>query len=95
LTLQKNIIGYVVIYGIDNIAKLSDIVVATIVLPNGMILPSKRFSVNDIPGADVLIGMDIISMGDFCISNARGRTLFSFVIPSYKDKISYSNMVSS
>lgn len=31
---------------------------------------------------DVLIGMDIISNGDFALSNYEGRTQFSFRIPS-------------
>jgi hypothetical protein len=29
-------------------------------------------------------------MGDFVINNADGQTLFSFVIPSFNDKISFS-----
>lgn len=33
-------------------------------------------------GIDVLIGMDIISMGDFAVSNFDGKTQFSFRIPS-------------
>ncbi len=33
-------------------------------------------------GIDVLIGMDIISNGDFALSNYEGRTQFSFRIPS-------------
>lgn len=33
-------------------------------------------------GLDVLIGMDIISLGDFAISNYKGTTQFSFRIPS-------------
>jgi hypothetical protein len=33
-------------------------------------------------GIDVLIGMDIISLGDFAISNYDGKTQFSFRIPS-------------
>lgn len=33
-------------------------------------------------GIDVLIGMDIISIGDFAVSNFDGRTQFSFRIPS-------------
>ena len=33
-------------------------------------------------GIDVLIGMDIISKGDFAISNYEGRPQFSFRIPS-------------
>lgn len=37
---------------------------------------------------DVLIGMDIISKGDFSISNCKGNTCFSFRIPSL-DKIDF------
>lgn len=33
-------------------------------------------------GIDVLIGMDIISIGDFAVSNYEGKTQFSFRIPS-------------
>ena len=71
----------------------SDIVVLTILLPNGKVLTNRRFLVSNIPGADVLIGMDIISMGDFCISNAHGKTSFSFIIPPINDKILYSKLV--
>lgn len=31
---------------------------------------------------DMLIGMDIISQGDFALTNRDGRTVFSFQIPS-------------
>jgi len=80
-----------IVSGIDK-EKSSDIVVATILLPNAMVLPGRRYSVNFIPGADVIIGMDIISMGDFVITNARGKTLFSFVIPTLNNKISFLQM---
>ena len=33
-------------------------------------------------GADVLIGMDMITLGDFAVSTSEGRTVFSFRIPS-------------
>lgn len=33
-------------------------------------------------GIDVLIGMDIISNGDFAVSNYDGKTYFSFRLPS-------------
>jgi uncharacterized protein YchJ len=36
-------------------------------------------------GFDVLIGMDIITMGDFSITNMGGNTCVSFRIPSYKE----------
>ena len=41
-------------------------------------------------GIDLLIGMDIISLGDFSISNYRGKTCFSFRIPS-KNHIDFNN----
>jgi len=76
-----------------NIEISSDVVIVTITLPNGMTLPDRRFYVCNIPGVEVIIGMDIISMGDFNISNADGKTLFSFVIPTYKNKISYTKLI--
>ena len=39
------------------------------------------------PKDSMLIGMDIISLGDFAISNSGNRTLFSFVCPPFADKI--------
>lgn len=43
-------------------------------------------------GIDVLIGMDIISMGDFAVSNFVGKTRFSFRIPS-QEHIEYKREV--
>jgi hypothetical protein len=37
---------------------------------------------NGIGGADMLIGMDIISRGDFAVTNFNNKTVFSFRIPS-------------
>ena len=37
------------------------------------------------PGIDLLIGMDIITLGDFSISNYNNKTMFSFVFPSIKN----------
>ena len=39
----------------------------------------------DLPNIDVLIGMDIITQGDFAISNFEGNTCFSFRIPSVEN----------
>ena len=35
---------------------------------------------------DGLIGMDVINIGDFCISNHGGKTLFTFVFPPFPNK---------
>jgi len=81
------------VYGINNSNCLSDVVIATVGFTGDLVLTNRRFSVNNIPGTDVLIGMDIIMMGNFVINNTDGKTLFSFVIPPIKEKISFSKMV--
>jgi len=55
---------------------------ACITLPNKVGFSSVRVTEGKIAGADVLIGMDIISAGDFAVSNYRGKTKFSFRAPS-------------
>jgi len=52
-------------------------------LPNNIGIPNIRATEGILGGnIDVLIGMDIISKGDFAITNTNGKTVFSFQIPS-------------
>jgi len=51
-------------------------------LPNGVGFPSIKATRGIIRGADVLIGMDIITRGDFAITHQNGKTCFSFRCPS-------------
>ncbi len=52
-------------------------------LPHGVGFPSLIANKADLVGGnDVLIGMDIISQGDFAVTNFNGRTAFSFRMPS-------------
>jgi hypothetical protein len=52
-------------------------------LPNGLLFSDKRTMVCDLPfSIQMVIGMDIIITGDFHISHAGGKTLFSFIHPS-------------
>ena len=44
-----------------------------------------RVTLGNISGADCLIGMDIITLGDFAITNVGGTTTFSFRIPSVQE----------
>ena len=80
------------VHGINNSNCLSDVVIASIKLTDELILADRRFSVNNIPGTDILIGMDIIMLGNFLINNTDGKTSFSFVIPPIKEKISFSKI---
>jgi uncharacterized protein YchJ len=51
-------------------------------LPNHVIIPSVTVTEGALNGADMLIGMDIITQGDFAITHKDGKTTFSFQMPS-------------
>lgn len=53
-----------------------------IFLPNNAVATFIRATEGTLNDFDVLVGMDIISIGDFAITNTGGRTLFSFQMPS-------------
>ncbi len=55
-----------------------------VILNDDLLIPLKVFTQDYIhqEGIDLLIGMDIISQGDFSISTYEGVTCFSFRIPS-------------
>jgi hypothetical protein len=64
--------------------QIIEVVRLAIKLPNDLYISSKRIGVCNMQSAyniDMLIGMDIIQLGDFHISNKGGKTRFSFVIP--------------
>jgi len=47
--------------------------------------------VTDMPGfADVLIGMDIISKGNFALCNIDNKTSFSFIVPPYPEPVDFT-----
>ncbi|MBO4308134.1 MAG: SEC-C domain-containing protein [Bacteroidales bacterium] len=59
-----------------------------IFLPNNVNFAMVPVTGNDLGDVDMLIGMDIISKGDFSITNVGGKTTFSFRIPSM-ERIDY------
>lgn len=62
---------------------LTTVYFTSIILPNRIVIPQLRVIRGSIAGdADVLIGMDIINLGDFSVTNCEGKTVFSFRIPS-------------
>lgn len=55
-------------------------------LPNGVTVRNVLVSCADLgDDIDVLIGMDIIRHGDFCITNTNNKTTFSFRTPSIEE----------
>lgn len=53
-----------------------------IILPNNIEISSLLVSCCDLDDVDILIGMDVITMCDFAITNENEQTTFSFQIPS-------------
>ncbi len=52
-------------------------------LPNKVMVPNLLVIEGEIAGqCEVLIGMDIISKGDFAVTNYNGKTVFTFRVPS-------------
>lgn len=56
-------------------------------LPNKVIIPNVSVTECDGLAGDfnILIGMDIIGLGDFAVTNYNGKTVFSFRMPSTEE----------
>ena len=54
----------------------------TIGLPNGKLVHDVEAYCSELDDYDILIGMDIITLTDFCITNKDNKTRFSFRTPS-------------
>jgi predicted aspartyl protease len=62
---------------------ITDVFLVTIALPNGIAFTSVRVTLGVlVGGVDVLIGMDMITQGDFAITHHNGKSCFSFRYPS-------------
>ena len=63
---------------------------ANLFLENSLEIEHCPIFMLDFPGnADILIGMDIIGMGDFAICNTEKKTSFSFIIPPLPERINF------
>jgi predicted aspartyl protease len=61
---------------------LANTYLVNLYLPNRVAIVAARVSEGSIGGCDVLLGMDIISHGDFAITNHNGQTHWTFRVPS-------------
>ncbi len=59
-----------------------------ILLPNNVCIPNIQVTEGILfSEVDILIGMDIIQLGDFNISNSSGKTTFSYCLPPHKNRV--------
>lgn len=63
----------------------------TVELPNHVVRKDISVAICNLSAnIGMLLGMDIIMLGDFAISNGTGHSLFSFAIPPFKDPMDFS-----
>lgn len=62
-----------------------NVYLVNVVLPNSVGFSNLKVTEGILDGFDVLIGMDIITLGDFAITNVNNNTTFSFRIPSLNE----------
>ena len=60
-------------------------------LPDGSLIPELQVVEEDSLDSDVLIGMDVITATDFCISNKESKTVFALRVPS-KEHIEFADI---
>lgn len=61
---------------------IANVYLVDIVLPNKLVISGVRVTEGRLNGFGVLIGMDIINLGDFVLTHRDGKTVFSFQVPS-------------
>jgi predicted aspartyl protease len=77
-------IGMTQVQGVNSSVP-SEVYLVTIGLLNQVKVQSVRVTKGTLAGAvDVLIGMDVITIGDFVVTNLNGTTVFSFCVPSHR-----------
>ena len=75
--------GKIDVIGVNGQRERTSTYLVDIWLPNRVCLPGIDVAVMSLSGnEDMLIGMDIINLGDFVVSNYNGKTIFSFRMPS-------------
>jgi len=73
-------IGWITVKGVTGKAR-AKVYFVDFILPNGVQIQTEVTSSDSLGNCDALIGMDIITFGDFSISNYGKKTVFSFRIP--------------
>jgi hypothetical protein len=83
--LKLTVIDTAVVQEVNSLMK-APVVLISLILPNGIRVSNIRATVSEIQGVDMLIGMDLIQLGDFSISNFEQKTVFTFAIPPFKNR---------
>lgn len=75
--------GRMNVHGVNSTIE-SNTYLVNLYLPSHIVIPYVQVTEGNI-GCDVLVGMDIITLGDFTITNFNHKTTFSFRYPSKQE----------
>ena len=82
-------INRVKVVGVNNVSVVN-VAKVSIGLPNMVMVDEINVMICNLnQGFDLIIGMDIILLGDFSISNGGDKTLFSFALPPFENKTDF------
>jgi predicted aspartyl protease len=92
---QSELVESIIMSGIGGDVEADGTLVSIWLAPNFVIELCPVY-IADFPGdEELLIGMDIITMGDFAICNVDGKTSFSFAVPPFPDRIDLADRADS
>ena len=74
-------ISIVEVYGVHG-PQPTEMFLIDLWLPNRVVVGEVQATLGELRGADILIGMDVIKLGDLAVTNFEGATMFSFRVPS-------------
>jgi len=83
--LKLAVVSYTPVSTAAGIIDKAPVYLLNVVLPNNVIIPNVQVTGAKLNGCDMLIGMDIITLGDFAITNHNGNTVCSFRLPSSEE----------
>ena len=88
--LNLKLIGQTKVHTANDLDKpvLADVYLVSLCLPNGLAFQNVLVTKLKVTNSDAIIGMDIISKGDFAVSSFEGKTTFTYRCPS-KRKIDF------
>jgi hypothetical protein len=79
------------IAGVGGMVKADFTIVSIFLASNFLIEYCPAYVLDFAVNYDMIIGMDIINMGDFAVCNTDSKTSFSFVVPPLPDRINFAD----
>lgn len=96
LGLHGQEIDQVTVRGVNSSSKHYAYLLRSLLLPNNVVIQNINVIESEVHNADMLIGMDLITNGDFTISHHGKKTTFCFSMPPHEniiDLVERSNRV--